>query len=321
MVLKVKLNKSHIQLSLLGLLGLVFFYLLFDWTMAAVIHSRKTVLVPDLKGKTLTDAVTQLSAVNLGIKKEGEAFDQTVPAGTIIRQNPLAGMAVRESKIIRVTLSQGGQMLTVPSVIGQPARSAEVAIRSAGLALGEEDLRYSVVGPKDYVVAQDPAGASIVDKDAMVNLVISQGPPPDGMVLMPAFTGKTITEAMQWGQQNSLTVTVRDDPGHTGPPGIIYRQDPAPDTDCAGLQEMIVYAVGGAPAAPVAGGKMFYYEIPQGGDSRSIRLLLRDNFGESEIFNGVKEPGTKLSIPINPQGKARVRVFMNNILVEEQEVP
>ncbi|MGA2089848.1 MAG: PASTA domain-containing protein [Endomicrobiales bacterium] len=322
MVLKVRFNKSFVQIAVLLFLGLAFFYALFDWTMLSIIHSRKTVMVPDLKGKTLTDAVTQLSALNLGIKKEGEEFDQNVPAGTIVRQNPLAGMAVRESKIIRVTISQGGKLITVPSVVGQPVRSAEVAIRAAGLSLGEEAMRYSVVGPKDYVVDQDPTGAATVDKeDAMVNLVISQGPPPNGIRLVPSFAGKQVADATVWAQQNSLPLTVRDDPGHASAPGIISRQDPAPDTDCAGVRELIVYASGGAGAAPVTSNmKMFYYEIPQGGDKRAIRLVLRDDTGETEIFNGIKEPGSKLSIPIAPHGTSRVRIFMNNILVEEQEV-
>ena len=322
MTLTIQLKKSYIQWAILALLGLVFFYLLFDWGMGAVIHSRKTVLVPDLNGKTLTDAVTALSALNLGIKKEGETFDQNVPAGIVVRQNPLAGMAVRESKIVRVTISQGGRMVTVPTVIGQPMRSAEIAIRSAGFSLGEKAVRYSIIFPKDYVVSQDPAGASPVDKDdAMVNLVISQGPPPNGVCLAPSFTGKTVPEATQWAQQYGLQVTVRDDPGHLGPPGVIYRQDPVPDADCAGLKELIVYASAAILSPPAtAGGKIFYYEVPQGGENRSLRIVLRDEAGEIEIFSGVKEPGTKLSLPVNPRGNAKVRVLMDNILVEKQEI-
>jgi len=170
-------------------------------------------------------------------------------------------------------------------------------------------------------VSQDPAGASAVDKDdAMVNLVISQGPPPNGVRLAPSFSGKTVSDATQWAQQNGLLVTVRDEPGHTGTPGIIYRQDPAPTPIARGSRNSSFLRLAERARRRPSPWKVFYYEIPQGGDSRSMRLVLRDDSGETEIFSGVKQPGSKLSIPINPQGRSRVRVFMNNILIEEQEV-
>lgn len=322
MGLKILLKKKFLQVVVLGSLGLVFLYLLFDWSIGAVIHARKTVLVPDLKGTTLSDAITQVSALNLGIRKEGEEFNQAVPAGTIVRQNPPAGMPVRENKIVRVTLSQGGQMLVVPSVTGQPARSAEVALRSAGFTLGEAAQRYSAVVPRDYVIEQDPPGAATVGKDdVMVNLVISRGLPPPGVCLAPTFIGKTAADAEQWARQNNMGIAVKQDPSNTAPPGTIFRQVPAPDADCAGVTDLVVYVAGSAGPAAASGGKTFNYEIPQGGSSRSLRLVLRDDEGETEVFKGVREPGTKLSVPVTPHGRARMRIFVNNILVEERELP
>ena len=64
----------------------------------------------------------------------------------------------------------------------------------------------------------------------------------------------------------------------------------------------------------------FYYEIPQGEEERQIRLVLIDENGEKELFQGSRAPGSKLEISIAPRGSARVRVFINNILVEEREV-
>lgn len=322
MGLKILFKKKFLQAAVLGALGVVFLYLLFDWSVGAVVHARKTVLVPDLKGATLADAIAQVSALNLGIRKEGEEFNQGVPAGTIVRQNPPAGMPVRENKIVRVTLSQGGQMLSVPSVTGQSVRSAAVALRSAGFTLGEETQRYSAVVPRDYVIEQDPPGAATVGKDdVMVNLVISRGLPPPGVCLAPSFIGKPAADAEQWARQNNMGIAVKPDPSNTGAPGAIFRQEPAPDADCAGVSELVVYVAGGAGPSAAAGGRVFMYEIPQGGSSRSLRLVLRDDEGETEVFKGVREPGTKLSVPVSPHGRARMRIFVNNILVEERELP
>src|SRR5271165_3922863 len=83
-------------------------YFSFDWAVGAAIHSRKVVLVPDLSSKAVNDALNLLAPLGLGLEKEGEQYDKRFPAGAIVQQTPAAGMSVREGRIIRVTVSQGG---------------------------------------------------------------------------------------------------------------------------------------------------------------------------------------------------------------------
>jgi len=299
--------------------GMAFFYVLFDWTMSVLVHSRKEVMVPDLHGKSLDDAMSLLSLLDLGIKKDGEDFDQALPPGTIVRQNPVAGMMVREGKIIKVVISQGGQTVYVPSVTGQTVRAAEITIRSYGLTLGEESSRYSVMADKDRVISQDPPAGSTVEKDALINLVISAGTPPDNIKLLPNFSGKTIDEARRWSEQNHLNVETVEEKIVGMAPGTVASQDVSPDTDISSVRR-IGFVVASAESTAELPGKTFYYEIPQGGSDRQVRLMLLDENGERELFSGAKAPGSKLEIPFAPKGRALIRVFVNGILVEEREV-
>src|SRR3954467_15051287 len=79
---------------LLVILTVCLVYFSFHWAIGAVIHSRPVVMVPDINGKSVSDALNQLSQMHLGLTKEGEQFDKRFPAGTIIRQSPTAGMVV-----------------------------------------------------------------------------------------------------------------------------------------------------------------------------------------------------------------------------------
>jgi serine/threonine-protein kinase len=299
--------------------SLVFLYLLFNWTMTALVHARGEVMVPDLHGKSLDEAMTELSTMNLGLKKEGEEFDQGQPPGTIVRQNPAAGMAVREGKIIRVTISQGGQTIYVPNVVGQAVRSAEISIRSYGLTLGEESSRYSVVVEKDRIISQDPAAGSTAAKDDLVNLVISAGKPPENIKLLPSFVGRSIDEARRWAEQNNIAVDTREEKVDGMAPGTVISQDIAPDTDLSSVRRL-GFVVAGADSAASAADRTFYYEVPQGGEDRQVRLMLQDEAGERELFRGSRAPGSKLAIPVSAQGRARIRIFVNGILVEERDV-
>jgi serine/threonine-protein kinase len=300
---------------------LVAAYFIFNWMMTGIIHSRREVMVPDLTGKSLSDAVTLLSPLNLGIKKESEEFDRTYPAGTVVRQNPGPGLTVREGKIIRVTISQGGETIFVPDLTKQPARTAEINIRSTGLNLGEEASKFSLTVEKGNVISHDPAAGSIADKESMVNLVISAGPPPDNVMLMPVFIGKTADEAKKWAADKGVNLAVSEEAAAGASQGTVVRQDPAADSDISVSKAASIVIVSGAEAAPApVMGKSFHYEIPQGGGDRQIRLMILDDNGEKELFKGIKSPGSKLDVAINPQGRAKVRIFVNNILVEERDI-
>lgn len=234
-----------------------------------------------------------------------------------MRQNPLSGMPVREGKIVRVSISTGGQVIYAPNLTGQSVRAAEIAIRSAGLTLGEETMRYSLLARKDYVVGQDPAAGSITDKDALVNLVISAGQPPANMKLMPDWVGKHIDEARAWADKNQMNVQVGEERAAGTAAGTIIRQEPAPDADITYAQQVMFTL---ADAASSEAGSVFRYEIPQAGGPRQIRLTLVDAAGEHEIFSGSRDPGTRIEVPVNPQGAARVRVYTSGILVEERAI-
>jgi eukaryotic-like serine/threonine-protein kinase len=313
-------KKAKIKLAAYTFLGLAFLYILFNWTMAAIIHSRKEVKVPDLAGRSLTECVSLVSPLNLGLRKEGEEINEKVPEGTVIWQSPPAGMNVREGKIIKVTVSKGGKVVFIPDVAGQPIRTAQINIRAAGLMLGEETTKYSLKFEKDLVISQDPKAGEVSEKDVMVNLIVSEGQPPAGTKLMPDWTTKNIFEAKKWAEENRLTYEIVTQKVAAGSlPGTILNQDPQPDTDITTLKR-VVFTVVEPEAGQAFSGKLFNYDIPNTGTQRMIKLTMIDQNGEHELFKGTKMPGSKLSIPIDPFGKARVRIFMNGILVEERDV-
>src|SRR5688572_18215018 len=119
-----KAKKSEILL--LSAVLLIVFGFIFNWALKGAIHYQKDVIVPDLMGKALPEALDILSSHNLGLKKEGAEFNDTVPAGTVLRQQPGSGALVREGRIIRITVSQGGETVFVTELVGMSLRSSEI---------------------------------------------------------------------------------------------------------------------------------------------------------------------------------------------------
>ncbi len=212
----------------LGIVSLLVLILTLNWAIRASVHSQKDVVVPNLNGQSLLQALDTLSKLNLGLKQDGAENNASVPSGTVLRQQPPAGMPVREGKIIRVTLSQGGESIFTPDLIGQSLRSAEIALRLNGVGLGEVESRPSLKYEKDIVISQDPKPKTIIEKNSLVHLTVSEGAPKDGSILMPDFVGKNIGTADAWSKEKNIKIeTVTEESPQED--GIILRQSPSAD--------------------------------------------------------------------------------------------
>ncbi|MDD2804112.1 MAG: PASTA domain-containing protein [Elusimicrobiales bacterium] len=301
---------------------LLFFltYFLFSWTLETVIHNRKEVIVPDISGKSTVNALQTLSELNLAMKIEGTEFNEAVPIGTVLRQVPGAGSTVREGKIVRVIFSQGGESVFTPNLIGLPLRNAELMLRQRQLVLGQVSESYSLKAEKGTVLSQDPKPELSVSKNTMVEVVVSAGNPPAGIIMLPDFRQKKSDEAQQWAAQSGVTLRLTEDAGSLFPGGTIIDQDPAPDT---------VVAAGGKVSLTVSSRKSaggaerefrVHFEVPQSGSQRHIRVVALGKSGDREIFNGLRDPGTKIDLSVPYAGAEKIRIFMNGILVEERPV-
>jgi serine/threonine-protein kinase len=231
-----KFLKVFVVLAMIGLAV----YFAFNMIMVSLIHSKKEISTPNIVGKNLYNAVEELSKDGFGLKMDGEETNQNVPAGTILRQNPPAGMSVREGKVIKVTISRGGEIIYVPNLVGQSIRSADISLRTATLVMGEVSKRYSVVFGKDIIVSQDIAAGSKVDKDSVVNLIVSDGQPPEGTVLMPDFINKNLQEVAEWSSETGIVLNIMKEESSEFGQGVVIRQYPEIDTDITGLKNVNV---------------------------------------------------------------------------------
>ncbi|MDA8244489.1 MAG: PASTA domain-containing protein [Elusimicrobia bacterium] len=306
-----------------GGVGLALFlltYFLFSWTMETVIHNRKEVMVPDIAGKSSVNALQALSELNLAMKIDGYEFNETVPIGTVLRQTPEAGSTVREGKIVRVVFSQGGESVFTPNLIGLPLRNAELLLRQRQLVLGEVSESYSLKAEKGTVLSQDPKPELSVSKNTMVQVAVSAGAPPAGIVMMPDFRQKRSDEAQQWAAQSGVPLNIKEDPASLFPGGTVIDQDPQPDTVVSPDSKVTLTV--SSRKGDASSGKEFrvHYEVSQSGAQRHIRVVALGKSGDREIFNGLRDPGSKIDLSVPYAGAEKIRIFVNGILVEERPV-
>lgn len=148
--------------------------------------------LPDLTGGTLDEAKTALNAAEMALGNVTEAFDEKVPAGVVIAQDPAKGTEVRHGTPVALEVSKGPQPIPVPDVRGKTQDAAVKALQDAGLkaVIAPETVNDKSV-PKGAVVSQTPANGTLIRGES-VTLTVSKGPK---MVKVPSFIGKQADEA------------------------------------------------------------------------------------------------------------------------------
>jgi eukaryotic-like serine/threonine-protein kinase len=177
--------------------------------------------VPALEGLTAEEAQRELEGGNLVLGERKEAYDEAVPAGQVLAQDPAAGEQFRRGTPVDVTLSKGPRPFDVPQVTGLSQDDAVAALQEAGL---EADIAPEAVFDRDVaegdVAAQSPAEGSVVRGDT-VTLTLSKGP---RMVEVPDFVGEQVDDARRALEDLGFEVEVNEILG--GFFGTVRAQDP-----------------------------------------------------------------------------------------------
>jgi serine/threonine-protein kinase len=122
------------------------------------------VAVPDVVGQPVADAEKALDEAKLrsrAVKK----FDETVPAGIVISQDPANGTAGKNS-VVTLQVSKGPPLIEVPDVTGKPVDEARAELEALGFPVNINQLP---VGP-GIVRGQSPAAGEKHPKGTQVTL-------------------------------------------------------------------------------------------------------------------------------------------------------
>lgn len=135
-------------------------------------------MVPNILGITYEDAKDVLAkyGYELGNIKETTS---TEPKGVILEQTPTAGSSLdKESKIdVVVSDGKGKEKGVVPSVTGLTLEQAKKAIVSAGFSVGSVKYDESNAYGKGYVMWQQYAANTQLDKGTSIDIEVSKGSP------------------------------------------------------------------------------------------------------------------------------------------------
>jgi serine/threonine-protein kinase len=130
--------------------------------------------VTDVTGFDQAAAANALGKAGFTVVKVTES-STTVAAGVVIRTEPAAGTLQEKGSTVKLVVSSGPEMVTVPNVVTQDQATATANLRAKGF---EVDVVPVISSPANVgkVVAQFPIGGTSAQKGSVVTIQVGQGP-------------------------------------------------------------------------------------------------------------------------------------------------
>ena len=153
--------------------------------------------VPTVSGKSVADATAALTGAHLSVaNQQRHDYSVSVSPGSVMGTDPAAGTALKPNAVVTLIISDGGQPVKVPSLVGRSIDEATKALAKLGLKVAFDNTDFD---PSGDVLAQDPEPGTKISRGDTVHL---QG--SGAMVTVPNVVGMSRQQAIQTLQAQGL---------------------------------------------------------------------------------------------------------------------
>lgn len=193
------------------------------------------VLVPNVEGKTLEEALLEMQVKELYPKISLRYSDVTGDEGTILEQSPKAGAIVKGYSRVSLVVSKGIVIDEVGNYIGKTVDEVQMQLQTlfAGKAremivLAKPEYK-SDQAPAGTILEQDPPEGYKISSPVTVHLVVSKGPVYEN-TKRPYVVGLSIAEMQQAITRSKIIFDITGRPAAEGEkPGTVVAQQEITD--------------------------------------------------------------------------------------------
>jgi probable serine/threonine-protein kinase sps1 len=182
------------------------------------------VKIPDIVGKNIKKATKELEEADLKIRIMSEKEDEETESGTILSQNPDAGIKLRKGEEVSVIVSKQPENITdIPDVVGKSLDEAKKLIEDKKLKHNVK-YKFSKDVEEGFVMSQSPAKEQKAKFDDVVTIEVSKGEEVKKEKI-PNLVGATLDDARKITGNFSIgSISYQEDTSK--PDGRVLSQEP-----------------------------------------------------------------------------------------------
>ena len=182
-----------------------------------------SVQLNDLRQYSLDDAQRYLRDAKL-VPKVEPRYDDKVPKGTVIAQNPAPNAELPIRSTVRLVVSRGPRPVAVPDLVTQSLNDATNAVGKLGLRLEiGERVTSDNIAP-DIVASQNPPPGAELAPGGTITVVVSAGPAD---VQVPDVRQHDVADATSTLEALGLTARIDYVVDSSVDGGTVLQQEPA----------------------------------------------------------------------------------------------
>ncbi|MBQ0051213.1 MAG: PASTA domain-containing protein [Treponema sp.] len=278
----------------------------------ATVRQPEQVMVPNVVGKDLTNALLEMQVKELYPKIQLRYTDNPDDAGKILNQSPDGGAIVKAGRRITLTVSRGVILDHVENYIGQNYDDVKINLQT--MFTGSKRPLIVLAEPSykadrsdaGTILAQDPPEGTTISNPVTVKLIVSRGPEYDN-AKVPNIQGMSIGALLKVMETSKLVFEFTTHvAGANEEPGV-SAQEKSESTYLPNYAR--VYADLALPAKPVEDEVygLFTTSLPSYPYPVAMTLESVGKDGTSQLIVSLNHTGGNVTIPyISEKGRELV---------------
>ncbi|MDR2552801.1 MAG: PASTA domain-containing protein [Treponema sp.] len=318
---------NHLRLFISFTVGvLVFVGLIALSVFFFAVHGKEEVMVPDVTGKELTQALMELQEKELYPKIQTRSSESGEERGVVLEQSPEAGTLVRAERRISLVISQGMALDQMGDYLGKNINDirSEIQTRNAQsseiiITLREPFMYQYSTEAAGTVLQQNPAPGSGLTGPVTLELVVSRGQ-EDAHITVPNLTGLSLRDTLDRLTQlkTGFSFTMRDAAAGESP-GTVYSQEPAGGTEINARGRITINLTTPAAAEGETAG-LFRYTLPLNPYPLPVTVEALFPGGDRRRLVSVNYPGGEFTLPYSLPGGSAIILSMMDREIYRQAV-
>lgn len=242
------------------------------------------------------------------------SYSSEYASNLVMRQNINAGQKVKTGRFIELTVSQGSQTFSMPSITDMTLSQARVLLSKYDVTIESEDVVDDTVAA-GQIISQDPEEGAEINAGATIKVTVSKGKE----ITVPDLKGRTEDDAMVYLVIQGLTLgEVKRAESHEYDEGIVIGQSLTPgDTALEGSGIDLTVSSGPGPASKTV---RLTYTLPAGDLSYRVTVEVTDNSGTHDEYAATHNGGETIVRDVQISGSGTVKVYLDGEVAYSQDV-
>jgi len=318
---------SHLKLFILSVAGLLVIVCIIAVSIFFIaVRGAEQVLVPDVRGKELTEALIDLQVKELYPRIQLRYSESSQERGLVLEQEPRPGTIVKAGRRVRLVISQGVMISKVENYIGRNIDEVRMDLQTLHVISGgiqflalKEPLMYDFSPePPGTILAQKPEQGTDISGPVTLEFVVSKGL-QNTTITIPNLVGLETEQALELIGSTGINFrfSLRELRENERGDRVVFQNPTGNSYAPQGTEVTLVVTIPNDLGSSEIYG-LFSYNIPSNPYPLPVRLEALLPQGERIRLMDVRYPGGEFTVPFRlPVGSALILYMLNREIYRE----